>query len=124
MIEAPLDSLEEAVNTAQQAMADASDAVLDGLRFRSDAKIIRYPDRYRTRGGENVDTVWTILQHLGIGDLCNLCTSAHPTCAPVQHYLCTSAHPYSLISYRVIFKLWTPLTRKVYLCQTEVEVAL
>jgi hypothetical protein len=33
------------------------------------------------------------------GSHINLCASAHPTCAPVQHYLCASAHPYNLMSY-------------------------
>ena len=100
LIEAPLDSLDEAVSAAQQAMADASSAVLGGMRLGSDAKIVRYPDRYQDGRGEKMwTTVWTILKRLGIGDLCNLCASAHPTCAPVQHNLCANAHPYSLISY-------------------------
>jgi len=70
LIEAPLDSLDEAISTAQQAMADASDAVLGGLRLRSDAKIIRYPSRYQDdRGVKMWATVWGVLKRLGIKDL-------------------------------------------------------
>ncbi len=70
LIEAPLDSLEEAVSTAQQAMADASDAVLCGLRLRSDAKIICFPERYQDdRGVKMWVTVWRILERLGIDNL-------------------------------------------------------
>ena len=64
-------------SAAQQAMADASSAVLGGMRLGSDAKIVRYPDRYQDGRGEKMwTTVWTILKRLGIGDLCNLCANA------------------------------------------------
>ena len=67
LIEAPLDSLDQAVSNAQQAMADASDDVLGGLRLRSDPKIIRYPNRYQDDRGEKMwNTVWRILERLGI----------------------------------------------------------
>jgi hypothetical protein len=70
LIEAPLDSLDEAVSAAQQAMADASSDVLGGMRLGSDAKIVHYPDRYQDgRGVKMWTTVWTILKRLGIGDL-------------------------------------------------------
>ena len=67
LIEAPLDELEDAVVTAQQAMADASAAVLAGFRLGSEAKIIRYPDRYMDpRGTKMWTTVWSVLGRLGI----------------------------------------------------------
>ena len=67
LIEAPLDGLDEAVSTAQQAMADASEAVLDGCRLGSEAKIIRYPDRYMDRGGLKCGTtVWSIIEPLRV----------------------------------------------------------
>jgi DNA polymerase I len=67
LIEAPLDSVDEAINTAQQAMADASAAVLAGFRLGSEAKIIRYPDRYMDpRGTKMWETVWSII---GVGHL-------------------------------------------------------
>jgi len=62
LIEAPLDELEDAVVTAQQAMSDASAAVLAGFRLGSEAKIIRYPDRYMDpRGTKMWETVWSII---------------------------------------------------------------
>ena len=35
-------------------MAQASAAVLDGFRLRSDAKVVRYPDRYMDERGEKM----------------------------------------------------------------------
>jgi hypothetical protein len=46
MIEGPADSIEEIVARTQEAMAEASAVVLDGFRLRSDASIVRWPDRY------------------------------------------------------------------------------
>ena len=65
LIEAPLETIEEAVATTQKAMSEASRAVLDGFALRSDVKIIRYPDRYMDeRGAEFWRRVMTILQDL------------------------------------------------------------
>lgn len=62
LIEAPLGELDGAVRTAQQAMAEASHNVLDGLRLRSDTKIVRYPERYADpRGSKMWNTVWDII---------------------------------------------------------------
>jgi DNA polymerase-1 len=46
MICAPLDRLDEDVARARAAMAEASRIVLDGFELRTDANIVRYPDRY------------------------------------------------------------------------------
>jgi DNA polymerase I len=46
MIEGPADAIEDIVARTQEAMAEASAVVLDGFRFRSDASIVRWPDRY------------------------------------------------------------------------------
>jgi hypothetical protein len=51
LITAPLDQLKDAIATAQSAMSDASALVLAGFRLRSDAKIIRYPERYLDERG-------------------------------------------------------------------------
>jgi DNA polymerase I len=51
VIEAPADQLDDAVAQAQHAMADASSAVLGGYRIRSEAKLIRYPERYASERG-------------------------------------------------------------------------
>jgi hypothetical protein len=65
LIEAPLDELEGVVRDTQEAMADASAAVLNGFRLRSDAKVIRYPDRYTDERGEHMwNSVWLTIREL------------------------------------------------------------
>ena len=54
LIEAPLDELDAAVATTQELMAQASEIVLGGFRLRSDAKVVRYPDRYMDERGEKM----------------------------------------------------------------------
>jgi DNA polymerase-1 len=62
LIEAPLDDLEATVEATQQAMAEASAIVLDGFSLRSEATMVRYPDRYQDpRGTRMWNTVWTII---------------------------------------------------------------
>ena len=61
LIEAPLDQLEESVESAQTTMAKASEVVLDGFRLRSDAKVVRYPDRYMDKRGRRM---WTTVQEI------------------------------------------------------------
>lgn len=51
LIEAPLSELDAQVLRAQELMAGASSVVLDGFRLRTDAKIVRYPDRYEDDRG-------------------------------------------------------------------------
>ena len=46
LICAPLDRLEAHVTCMQQAMAEVSRIVLDGFELGTDAKIVRYPNRY------------------------------------------------------------------------------
>jgi hypothetical protein len=61
LIEAPLGQLDAAVATAQEAMADASNAVL-GFRLRSDVKLVRHPDRYADERGTTMwQTVWELI---------------------------------------------------------------
>lgn len=50
LIEAPLEALDAAIATTQELSAQASEAVLDGFRLRSDAKVVRYPDGYMDEG--------------------------------------------------------------------------
>jgi hypothetical protein len=65
LIEAPIESIHEQVAVAQEAMAKASEVVLGGFRLRSEAKIIRYPDRYMDeRGRQMWETVWKIIHSL------------------------------------------------------------
>lgn len=78
LIEAPLPELDAAVATAQAAMAEASRIVLAGFELRTEAKLVRYPDRYEDeRGRQMWDTVWQI-----IGEL-ESATGEYPTEAAV-----------------------------------------
>jgi DNA polymerase I-like protein with 3'-5' exonuclease and polymerase domains len=52
VIEAPLDGIEDAVIETRATMTEASKIVLSGFPLNTDAKIIRYPDRYMDSRGE------------------------------------------------------------------------
>lgn len=54
LIEAPLDSLDQEVARMQACMASASALVLGGMELRSDALLIRHPDRYMDPRGERM----------------------------------------------------------------------
>jgi hypothetical protein len=51
MVEGPAESIDEVVARTQEAMAEASAIVLGGFRLRSDARIVRWPDRYMDERG-------------------------------------------------------------------------
>jgi hypothetical protein len=73
LIQAPLDELDDAVAVTQQAMAEASAAVLAGFQLRSDVKTVRYPDRYMDkRGAKMWNTVQRILKRLKSKKACVL----------------------------------------------------
>lgn len=61
LIEAPESSIDEAVHEMQAAMEKASAIVLGGFRLRSDAKVIKAPDRYMDERGT---TMWMQVQRL------------------------------------------------------------
>ena len=62
LIEAPLDQLDETVELTQKIMKKASRIVLNGFELSSDAKVIRYPDRYfDKRGLEMWNTVMGLI---------------------------------------------------------------
>jgi DNA polymerase I-like protein with 3'-5' exonuclease and polymerase domains len=66
LIEAPLSDLEETVITTQELMEKASIEVLSGFSLRSDAKIVKYPERYMDERGEKMwNHVWGLLNELG-----------------------------------------------------------
>jgi hypothetical protein len=46
MVEGPADAIDGVVAQAKATMEEASAVVLGGFRLRSDAKIVRWPDRY------------------------------------------------------------------------------
>lgn len=62
LIEAPLDELEAAIKTAQGAMSDASAVVLEEFRLRTEAEVIRYPNRYGDKRGIAMwNRVWGLI---------------------------------------------------------------
>lgn len=62
LVEAPLETLDAVVALTQELMAQASEVVLGGFRLRSDAKVVRYPDRYMDgRGVPMWDKVMALL---------------------------------------------------------------
>jgi hypothetical protein len=67
LIEAPVEELEEAVAMTQEAMAEASAAVLGGPKLRAEAKLVRSPERYvDERGASMWATVWAILNKIAV----------------------------------------------------------
>jgi hypothetical protein len=62
LITAPLERLDADIAIMQEAMAEASRIVLDGFELRSEAKIVRYPDRYMDKRGIAMwETVWKLI---------------------------------------------------------------
>jgi hypothetical protein len=62
MVCAPLERLEHDIAATQAAMAEASRIVLSGFELRSEAKVVRYPNRYSdARGAKMWGTVNRIL---------------------------------------------------------------
>ena len=62
LIESPEWEIEDAVAETQEAMAEGSAVILDGFQLRSDAKIVRWPDRYMDdRGREFWGRVMALL---------------------------------------------------------------
>jgi hypothetical protein len=62
LIEAATDDLEDEVARMRDAMREASELVLPGFPLRTDAKLVRYPDRYADeRGRQMWSTVMALL---------------------------------------------------------------
>lgn len=65
LVEGSSDDINDVVAETQAAMAEASRVVLSGFELRSDAKIVRHPDRYTDPRGERMwQTVVSILVDL------------------------------------------------------------
>jgi len=68
LIEAPLSELDAVVTHTQAVMREASKVVLGGFQLESDAKVVRYPDRYMDERGTEM---WNlIMNQLGKPDKC------------------------------------------------------
>ena len=64
LVEAPLVELDEVVRRTQAVMEEASAIVLGGFKLRSDAKLVRHPDRYQDeRGIVMWDRVSRLVEH-------------------------------------------------------------
>jgi hypothetical protein len=62
LIEAPEAGIGDAVGQAQRAMVEASAAVLPGFPLRTEAKVVRHPDRYSDpRGAQMWGLVWGLI---------------------------------------------------------------
>jgi hypothetical protein len=65
LVEGDLDQIEEVVAEMQRAMREASELVLPGFPLKTEAKIVRYPDRYMDPRGEGMwATVVGILEEI------------------------------------------------------------
>jgi hypothetical protein len=65
LIEAPIKHIEAAVAECQLAMVRASELVLPGFPLRTDAKIVKWPDRYSDPRGERMwRTVWELVDQM------------------------------------------------------------
>jgi hypothetical protein len=75
LVEGPEDGIEEVVAQTQRAMREASELVLPGFPLRTDAKVVRYPDRYLDERGRVIwETVGELLEALDRAD--TPCTAA------------------------------------------------
>jgi hypothetical protein len=62
LVEGALEEIETVVQRTQDAMREASEIILDGFALRTDAKIVRYPERYVDERGKGMwETVSRLL---------------------------------------------------------------
>jgi DNA polymerase I-like protein with 3'-5' exonuclease and polymerase domains len=62
LIESSVENIESAVEETQACMLQAALWVLEGFPLRTDAAIVRYPDRYSDKRGKKFwDTVWCLI---------------------------------------------------------------
>ena len=65
LIQSDLKSLDDAIQTAQEAMVEASEIVLNGFKITTEAKKFCYPNRYTdNRGVPMWNRVMGILNHV------------------------------------------------------------
>jgi hypothetical protein len=65
LVEGPVDGIEDVVTATQAAMREASEVVLPGFPLRTEAKVVRHPDRYLDERGRRMwELVSTLLDQL------------------------------------------------------------
>jgi hypothetical protein len=70
LVEGPTGMIQDVVADTQEAMAEASRVVLAGFELRSDAKVVRHPDRYSDPRGEQMwETVMGLMADLPQAEL-------------------------------------------------------
>ena len=69
LIEASLDEIDEVVDLSKEMMAKASRVVLGGFELKTDAEVIRYPERFqdKERGGDFWVEVNSVLNEIKSG---------------------------------------------------------
>jgi hypothetical protein len=66
LVESSVEDIDAVVASTQDAMREASEAVLPGFPLRTEAKIVRWPDRYSDERGRTMwNTVWSLLDQEG-----------------------------------------------------------
>ena len=61
LLEAPLEALDRDIARLQEIMTEAGRIVLDGFPVRTDAEVVRFPDRYMDKRG---NAMWRIVNKL------------------------------------------------------------
>jgi hypothetical protein len=63
LVQGPADGIDAVVTATREAMREASELVLPGFSLRTEARVVRWPDRYTDERGEAMwDTVWGIIR--------------------------------------------------------------
>jgi hypothetical protein len=94
LVEAPLDRLDDTVALVQSQMAEASRIVLNGFTLRSDAHVIRHPDRYMDERGQQMwNAVWEVIRDIDQSEVSTTATSPGHACTPA---LSTYRSPYEV----------------------------
>lgn len=85
LVEDTIEYIKETVALSQKLMTEASAVVLAGFEIRTEAKIVRYPDRYSDKRGEKMwNTICELLENLKTPRTDTLCTAAYPPHVPVH----------------------------------------
>ncbi|NBO91184.1 MAG: hypothetical protein EBV06_02530 [Planctomycetia bacterium] len=54
LIEAPADDIDAAIAATQPAMREGSEVLLESFSLRTDAKVVKHPDRYMNKRGKAI----------------------------------------------------------------------
>ena len=61
LVESPIETLPQTISRTREIMGEASRVLLDGFEVRTDASVVRYPNRYMDPRGERM---WTTVQRI------------------------------------------------------------